>query len=122
MLVAPYLLHRNPTVWPNPDRFHPQRWRDPLAKRAAAGGPAAMLPAMAMLTNMSPNDHFVPFGAGPRNCVGTGFAMMEVMVVLAGLLQGHVLRPAAEGACFPQPGALITLRPAAVELRVVPRG
>lgn len=121
MLVAPYLLHRDPQAWPQPDRFRPQRWRPLLAEREAAGGVGAVLPAMALLSNMQPNGHYAPFGAGPRNCVGTGFAMVEVMTVLAGLLQRWELRPPQQGSPFPAPAALITLRPAAVELLMVPR-
>lgn len=117
MLVAPYLLHRDPAAWPHPDRFRPQRWRPLLAERASA---SSVLPAMALLANMQPNGHYAPFGAGPRNCVGTGFAMVEVLTVLAGLLQRWKLQ-VPPGAPFPQPAALITLRPAAVELLLVPR-
>lgn len=119
VLVAPYLLHRDPRAWPQPDRFRPQRWRALLAEREADRG--GMLPAMSLLSNMQPNGHYAPFGAGPRNCVGTGFAMVEVLTVLAGLLQQWELQPPGPGAPFPQPAALITLRPAAVELMLVPR-
>ncbi len=60
-------LHRNPRVWPEPDRFDPDRFL-PDAVRA--------------------RDHYayLPFGGGPRRCIGEHFAMLEATVALAVLL------------------------------------
>ena len=76
---------------------------------------------MGLMSNLGPNGMYVPFGAGPRNCVGTAFAMMEALLVLAALLQRHELIPPAPGAAFPAPKPMITLRPSEVPLRILPR-
>lgn len=55
-----------------------------------------------------------------RNCIGTGFAMIEAVLVVAALLQRYELRPPPNGA-FPRPKALLTLRPDAVPLTVARR-
>jgi cytochrome P450 len=59
VLVSPYLLHRDPGRWPAPAAFRPERWE-------ALGG------ARAALSGLGPNGAYAPFGAGPRNCIGTG--------------------------------------------------
>jgi cytochrome P450 len=74
-----------------------------------------------LLKDMGPNGAYIPFGSGPRNCIGTGFAMMEALLVLAAVLQQVELRP-APGASFPRPAPILTLRPDKVELQLVPRG
>lgn len=64
VLVCPYTLHRHPDLWEDPERFDPGRFE---ASRAA-------------------NRHryaYIPFGAGPRFCVGSGLGMMEAVFVTA---------------------------------------
>ena len=113
VLIAPYLLHKDPRHWSNVDRFDPERWLqlDPETKD---------LVSKSALKGMGPNGAYTPFGAGPRNCIGTGFAMMEGTVLLAMISQSVDLRlkPGSEP---PKPKALITLRPEPFELDVVPR-
>ncbi|KAK9842342.1 hypothetical protein WJX81_007701 [Elliptochloris bilobata] len=111
VLVSPYLLHRDAARWQAPAAFRPERWAGVLAQR---GGAAAAL------HGLGPNGAYVPFGAGPRNCIGTGFAMLEAVVVLASMLQRFRLSP-LPGAAFPAAEPRITLRPSAVELIVDPR-
>ncbi len=67
VLFSIYLTHRHPRYWPNADQFRPERF---AADRAAPGP----------LT-------FLPFGAGPRYCIGASMAQVEARVVLARLLQ-----------------------------------
>ena len=63
--IQAYTTHRDPTVYPDPDRFNPERWLDET-------------PEMRHL--------FVPFGAdGPRKCIGIHLAYMELRVILATL-------------------------------------
>ncbi|TDB81600.1 cytochrome P450 [Micromonospora sp. KC721] len=64
VLICPYTLHRHPGFWPEPDRFDPERF-DP-------GRPTDR-----------PRYAYVPFGAGPRFCVGNNLGMLEATFVLA---------------------------------------
>ncbi|MER6622009.1 MULTISPECIES: cytochrome P450 [unclassified Streptomyces] len=64
VLVCPYTLHRHPDLWDDPERFDPGRFD---------AGRAANRPRYA----------YIPFGAGPRFCVGSGLGMMEAVFVTA---------------------------------------
>ncbi|EIE20236.1 cytochrome P450 [Coccomyxa subellipsoidea C-169] len=105
LLVSPWVMHRDPQHWPQPETFQPERWLDLLAAK----------PAMAELSNMGSNGVYLPFGAGPRNCIGTGFAMMEALVVLASMLR-KVRFLTVPGERFPAADPRITLRPASCTL------
>jgi cytochrome P450 len=94
-------IHRDPRRFERADAFVPTRWMDGLEKR---------LPRCAWL----------PFGAGPRICIGGGFAMMELNLLLATVLRRwhFVLDPAARVV----PQTSITLRPKyGVRMRLRPR-
>ncbi|ACO62511.1 predicted protein [Micromonas commoda] len=101
VLIAPYLLHNDARYWDAPGEFRPERWLEP------GGG-------------MGPGGVYVPFGAGPRVCIGTGFAMMESALLLAMVARAVDVR-LRPGADPPRPRALITLRPENVRLDVVPK-
>ncbi|XVQ84273.1 cytochrome P450 [Microbispora siamensis] len=64
VLVSPYTLHRHPAYWREPDRFRPERFA-PEAR------------------SDRPRYAYIPFGAGPRFCVGNHLGMMEAAFVLA---------------------------------------
>jgi len=66
--IAPFVLHRHRTLWKDPDMFDPNRFLG--AKRAEIDRFA-----------------YIPFGAGPRVCIGMGFAMQEGLILLAHFLQ-----------------------------------
>ncbi|DBA77753.1 TPA: hypothetical protein ACH3X2_008443 [Trebouxia sp. C0005] len=68
------------------------------------------------LSGMGPNGAYIPFGAGPRNCIGTGFAMMEAMLVTSAALQKFVFEPTSPSQGMPEAQPRITLRPIAVEV------
>jgi cytochrome P450 len=99
--VLPYLIHRNPAVWPNPAGFDPARF----------------LPG-------APERHryaWIPFGGGKRGCIGAGFARQEAVVVLARLCRHYRLDLAGPG--LPRPRGFVTLRPAGpVRMRLTRRG
>ncbi|KAK9829411.1 hypothetical protein WJX72_005691 [[Myrmecia] bisecta] len=112
VLVSAYIMHRDAQHWPRATNFVPDRWLEVIDGRP--GG------YMGLMSGMGHNGAYFPFGAGPRNCIGTGFAMMETLLILASILQKFQLLP-VPGARFPKPDARITLRPADVKLRVQPR-
>ena len=66
--VSPYVLHRRRGLWDNPDAFDPSRFLGERRERI---------------------DRFayIPFGAGPRVCIGMAFAMQEGIILLANLLR-----------------------------------
>lgn len=71
VLVSPYLMHRDPQAWHNPEAFDISRWEG-LGGASSAG-------FMATLTGMGPNGSYLPFGAGPRNCIGTGICPLPCL-------------------------------------------
>lgn len=84
-----WALHRHEMLWDAPDRFRPDRF-DPESS--------------ARLNKYQ----FLPFGAGPRVCVGADFAMMQAQIILATVLQDFEFTPAAPA---PAPIMMMTVRP-----------
>ncbi|WP_410623579.1 cytochrome P450 [Amycolatopsis sp. cmx-8-4] len=68
VLICPYILHRHPRYWPEPDRFLPERF-DPD------------------VTSDRPRYAHIPFGAGPRFCVGNHLGMMEATFIISTLMR-----------------------------------
>lgn len=106
-LIAPYLLHFHPNKWDAPEQFSPSRW-------AASDWKTA-------LSKFGPNGSYLPFGSGPRVCIGTHFAFFEVMVVIVSLLQNFKTIPASTVSPFPVAEPIITLRPREVQVRLLKR-
>ena len=117
-LVSPWLLHRSAALWDDPETFDPKRWDFLLEE---SGGNLTRI-AHHALKDFGPNGAFIPFGAGPRNCIGTGFALVEAVLVTAALLSRCRLSfPGGDPARgFPRPDALLTLRPASFTVAVAP--
>jgi cytochrome P450 len=90
VLVSPWVTHRHPAFWDEPERFDPERFS---AERTAS----------------RPRYAYFPFGGGPRQCIGNEFALMESQLVLAMIAQRFRLRVAPGHTAEPEP--LITLRP-----------
>jgi cytochrome P450 len=93
IFASPYVTHRHPAFWDDPERFDPDRFQP--------GGPAERLPHFA----------YFPFGGGPRQCIGNSFAMMEMQLIVALMLQRCELDLAEGTTAALHPS--ITLRPAA---------
>lgn len=90
VIIAPWVLHRHRRLWSRPDHFDPERFmpgrRESIDRFA-----------------------FLPFGAGPRVCIGMGFAMQEATILLATILRHFRLDPAPGHKV--EPLQRITLRP-----------
>lgn len=89
VLLCPYLLHRHPAFWKSPARFDPERFTP-----AASAGRHRY--------------SYIPFGAGPRFCVGNSLGIMEATVVLATVARD--LRLTKVPGCRVAGEAMLTLR------------
>jgi cytochrome P450 len=101
LVVSPWLLHHDARWWPDPDRFDLGRW-EPGVEAAR------------------PRHAYLPFGGGPRMCIGEGFASLEARIVLETVAARWrlVLEPGQD--VRPQPA--VTLRPnGPVLMRPLPR-
>jgi cytochrome P450 len=91
VMIAPWAIHRHQKLWPNPDLFDPDRFSLAREKDIVAGS-------------------YLPFGSGPRVCVGAAFATTEATLILARLMRRfrfEVKNPEAV-----RPIARLTTRPA----------
>lgn len=70
VIISPYVTHRHPAFWPEPDSFRPERFSNGLPTGDARFS-------------------FLPFGGGPRRCMGSQFALMEAQIILSGLARFH---------------------------------
>jgi cytochrome P450 len=101
VIVSPWLLHRSADNFDDPLRFDPSRF--------LGDGPGDRHPA------------YLPFGAGPRLCIGRDFALLESVLLLASLLRDRAVRRPA-GVAEPRLEALVTLRPKnGLPMALVPR-
>ena len=90
VFMIPFVLHRRPSLWPNPEGFDPERFSPERSARRHRFA-------------------YIPFGAGPRQCIGNQFAVMEATIIMAMISQRYSLDLVAGHPVEPQ--ALITLRP-----------
>jgi cytochrome P450 len=96
------VVHRHCLLWEEPDLLEPERF---------APDRRALVPRFG----------YLPFGAGPRICIGAGFAMQEAVIALAMIAQRFRFRLVADAKV--EPVAWITLRPSnGLPMRLEPRG
>lgn len=88
--MSQWLLHRDARYFKDPDKFDPDRWGTDACQK---------LPRFA----------YFPFGGGPRQCIGAGFASMEALLLLATIASRFRLRLVEGQAVVPIPS--FTLRP-----------
>lgn len=90
LTISPYITHRLPEFWDNPDQFDPERFTpERVAER--------------------PRYAYLPFGGGPRQCIGNSFALTEAAVILASVVQRFDWKVATSSPVEMEP--MITLRP-----------
>lgn len=88
VVISPYVIHRHPALWSDPERFDPERFVGERTRHRFS---------------------YIPFGGGPRICIGNEFALTEAALILARVTQRVRLSLAS-----PEPPAveaLVTLRP-----------
>ena len=90
VLVSPFLMHRNPRYWKDPEQFDPDRF---LPERRES----------------VPRFAFFPFGGGPHQCLGPRYAYQIIPLMLARFLQRFDYEPTFRE--LPRPRPLFTLRP-----------
>jgi len=90
IVISPYVLHHDPRFFSHPERFDPERFAPGWDERI-------------------PRYAYLPFGGGPRVCIGNGFAMMEARLILATVAQHYKL--SLEPDKVVRPIRLVTLRP-----------
>lgn len=91
--VSFYELHRNVKYWENPDDFNPERFLGEQKKQSMP--------------------YFYPFGAGPRMCIGAGFAIYEMCLAIAYIVKKYKITSVETTVQF---NPLITLKPVGVEV------
>jgi cytochrome P450 len=88
VIISPYAVHRRPDFWEDPQAFHPERFGRASEQHRFA---------------------YIPFGGGPRLCIGSGFAAVEAHLIMAMVAQRFELELAPSARV--QVDALVTLRP-----------
>lgn len=99
VFVSPYTLHRREELYPDPERFDPERF-EPAAEEAR------------------PRLSWLPFGGGPRICIGNHFALLEGQTLLATIARratfelepGHTVRPQPHSTLRPEGGMPMIVR------------
>ena len=101
IFLSPYLLHRNPRLWAEPDRFDPERFAGPAGEALEKHA-------------------FIPFSAGSRRCAGEFFSFVEMQMHLARLLPAWTLRCASDAPMAIDPAINLRSR-AGIMMNVRPR-
>lgn len=90
LFICPWVIHRDARWFPEPDTFRPERWLEPHIESLPRGA-------------------YLPFGAGPRQCIGNHFAMTEAVIILASIAQRFELQRNVDEPVIPVP--LVSIRP-----------
>lgn len=77
VFIPVFAIHHDPTIYPEPEKFLPDRFSPEQTKLRHSAA-------------------FLPFGEGPRNCIGLRFAMMQIRVAMAALLMAYKIKPCSK--------------------------
>jgi cytochrome P450 len=99
LAIFPWSVHRDPRSFDDPEAFRPERWDNNFAKSLSRGA-------------------YIPFGAGPRICIGNAFALTEVTLILAAIARrfqmtlapGHTVALSPSLTLRPRKGIKVTLK------------
>ena len=93
IVIPIYALHHDPDAWEEPDKFDPERFRGPAKDNHHAF-------------------QFLPFGAGPRNCIGMRFALMEIKIAMVKILMKYkfVRSPETQVPLIIHPGGTLSAK------------
>ena len=97
VFFCPYAVHRDPSLYAEPDRFDPDRWR------SESNQPGS-------------RTTFLPFGAGIRSCIGERFAWTEMLIIMSAIVGRWTLHPIAERPVLP--AAIGSLHPTQLSMRL----
>ena len=75
VMIPAYSIHRDPALYPDPEKFDPERFAKEKSRNPYS---------------------FLPFGHGPHNCIGLRFAMIEIKLVLARILKKYRFEVASD--------------------------
>ena len=91
VMISPWLIHRHKGLWQQPDAFNPDRYVDDQSRESLRNA-------------------YLPFGMGPRVCIGAAFALQEAVLILSSIIRHYRLQPAPGH--VPQPVGRLTIRSA----------
>jgi cytochrome P450 len=91
VMISPWLIHRHKGLWEQPDAFNPDRYTDDQSRESLRNA-------------------YLPFGMGPRVCIGAAFALQEAVLILSSISRRYCLRPVPGH--VPQPVGRLTIRSA----------
>lgn len=109
--VSPFVTHRHPDFWKTPDRFDPDNFEATRSARLPRGA-------------------YIPFGMGPRHCIGQHLALMEMLLILAvvvsrwrlTLVPGSAIEPRVQGTLLPSSPIMLFVEPRLAGTHPAPSG
>jgi cytochrome P450 len=91
VMISPWLIHRHKNLWQQPDAFNPDRYTDDQSRESL-------------------RQAYLPFGMGPRVCIGAAFALQEAVLILSSICRHYRLQSVPGH--VPQPVGRLTIRSA----------